>query len=221
MTLTYAVMRAGRKAIVLLGLALVAWAAPFTASAAERLVLAFGDSLTAGYQLPAADSYPVRLADALKAKGITARVHNAGVSGDTTTAARARLGWVLASLKGKPDLVILCLGGNDSLRGIDPKATRANMEAMLAELGKRRIRVLLVGMLAPPNMGSAYARDYNSIFPQLAKHHGSLYHPFMLQGVIAQPRLLLADGMHPNPAGVGVIVRNLLPLVLSALEKKS
>jgi acyl-CoA thioesterase I len=191
------------------------------AQAAEKLVLAFGDSLTAGYELTITDSYPAQLQSALRAQGMKVRVHNAGVSGDTSTGGRARLAWVLAALKAKPDLVILCLGANDSLRGVDPKLTRANMEAMMAELKKRGIRVLVAGMLAPPNMGKDYARTYNPIFPDIAKRFGAGYYPFLLDGVAAQPKLLLADGMHPNKAGAAVIVKRIAPMVRKQLEAKS
>ena len=197
---------------------LVAWLAPSGASAAEKLVLAFGDSLTAGYELPSGKGYPGQLEALLRAQGIAVQVHNAGVSGDTTNGGKARLGWVVGALKAKPDLVILCLGGNDSLRGIDPKLTRANLDAMLGDLKKRGIKVLLAGMLAPPNMGADYAKAYNALFPALARQHGVLFYPFLLQGVAANPKLQLDDGMHPNVAGAGVIARNLLPLVSKALK---
>jgi acyl-CoA thioesterase I len=193
----------------------------FPAQAAEKLILAFGDSLTAGYELPQADSYPSQLQAALRGQGVAVRIHNAGVSGDTSSGGRARLPWVIASLKTPPDLVILCLGANDSLRGVDPKLTRINMDAMMAELKKRKIRVLLAGMLAPPNMGKDYANHYNGIFPQLAKRYGANYYPFFLDGVVANPKLLLADGMHPNKQGVAVIVKKIAPLVRKSLELKS
>jgi acyl-CoA thioesterase I len=193
----------------------------FPAQAAEKLILAFGDSLTAGYELPQADNYPAQLQLVLRGQGVAVRVHNAGVSGDTSTGGRARLTWVVAALKTPPDLVILCLGANDSLRGVDPKLTRINMDAMMAELKKRKIPVLLAGMLAPPNMGKEYARSYNMIFPQLAKRYGAFYYPFFLEGVATKPKLLLADGMHPNKQGVAIIVKKIAPLVRKSLESKS
>ncbi len=204
---------------LLLGLGLLLAARP--ALAAEKLVLAFGDSLTAGYELPPSDSYPAQLQTSLRSQGIGVRVHNAGVSGDTSSGGRARLGWVIAALKVQPDLVILCLGANDSLRGVDPKLTRANLDAMMAELKRRKLRVLLVGMLAPPNMGKDYARAYNPIFADLAKRYGAGYYPFMLDGVAANPKLLLADGMHPNKKGVAMIVSKLAPKVRKQLEARS
>jgi acyl-CoA thioesterase I len=188
--------------------------------AAEKLILAFGDSLTAGYDLPASDSYPAQLQAMLRAQGLAVRVHNAGVSGDTSSGGRARLGWVVTALKTPPHLVILCLGANDSLRGLDPKLTRRNMDAMLAELKKQKINVLLVGMLAPPNMGKDYAKSYNMIFPELAKKYSTAYYPFLMNGVVTKPALLLADGMHPNKQGAAIVAKNLLPLTLQSLAQK-
>jgi acyl-CoA thioesterase I len=185
--------------------------------ARERLILAFGDSLTAGYELPPSDSFPAQLQTALRAQGLSVRVHNAGVSGDTSTGGRARLSWVLASLKAKPDLVILALGANDALRGIDPKATRTNVNAMAAELRKRGIPVLIAGMLAPRNMGSDYARAFDPIFRDAAKAHGASLYPFFLDGVATNPKLNLSDGIHPNKQGVAVIVQRMLPAVRRAL----
>ncbi len=188
------------------------------AQAAEKLVLAFGDSLTAGYGLKPGESFPAQLQAALAQRGIAARVHNAGVSGDTTTAGRARLGWVLASLRTKPDLVVLELGGNDMLRGLAPAQTRANLDAMIAELKRRGIPVLLAGMRASPNMGKAFQAQFDSIYPALARKHGVSLYPFFMTGVAAQRPLLIADGIHPNPRGVAVIVRGILPFVARSLR---
>lgn len=188
------------------------------AAAQQRLIVAFGDSLTAGYELPASDSFPAQLEAALKRQGMNVRVHNAGVSGDTTSGGRGRLNWVLASLKAQPDLVILGLGANDALRGIDPKVTQANLDAMLTELRRRNIPVLLSGMLSPPNMGSRYAREFNAIFPTLARKHGATLYPFFLDGVVADPKLNLTDGIHPNRQGIGVIVQRMLPTVRKSLN---
>jgi len=186
---------------------------PATAQAADRLVLAFGDSLTAGYQLPPGQGFAPQLEAVLKKQGIAARVHNAGVSGDTTAQGRARLAWVLAALKAKPDLVIVELGANDMLRGLDPQQAEANLDAMLAELSRRRIKVLLAGMIAPPNLGPDYARRFNPIFARLAQKHGATLYPFFLQGVVDKPALHIGDALHPNRAGVAVIVRGILPQV--------
>jgi acyl-CoA thioesterase-1 len=190
------------------------------ALAAERLVLAFGDSLTAGYGLKPAEAFPAQLERALRRDGLAVRVHNAGVSGDTSAAGRARLGWVLNGLKAKPDLVILELGANDMLRGLKPAETRANLEAMLVELKRRRVPVLLAGMLASPNMGPDFRRDFDRIFPDLARRHGARLYPFFMKGVAGQRPLLLADGMHPNARGVSVIVRGIAPQVKVALGPK-
>jgi acyl-CoA thioesterase-1 len=188
------------------------------AAAKEKLILALGDSLTAGYQLKPGEAFPAQLQAALRREGRNVRVHNAGVSGDTTAQGKARLNWVLASLKQKPDLAIVALGANDMLRGQPPAMARANLDAVLTELGRRGIPVLLAGMMAAPNMGADYAKDFNAIYPALAKKHGAILYPFYTQGVTANPELLLADGMHPNPAGVRVMVRNILPTVRKALE---
>lgn len=184
----------------------------------ERLVLAFGDSLTAGYGLPPAQSFPAQLQAALRKNGIAARVHNGGVSGDTSAVGKARLGWVLASLKAKPDLVILELGANDMLRGLSPAQTRSNLDAMMAEFKRRNIPVLIAGMRASPNMGKTYQAQFDPIFPALARKYGASLYPFFMAGVAAQKPLLLADGMHPNARGVGVIVRGIYPQVAARLR---
>ncbi len=186
------------------------------AQARQKVVLTFGDSLTAGHGLPAADAFVARLQAALRAQGRDVQVKNGSVSGDTTAGGRARLAWTLS---GQVDLVILELGANDGLRGVDPAETRRNLDAMLTELGKRKITVLLAGMLAPPNLGPDYARDYNSLYPDLAKKHGVALYPFFLAGVAAQAALNQPDGLHPNAAGVQVIVDAMTPHVLELLDK--
>jgi acyl-CoA thioesterase-1 len=189
------------------------------ATAREQLILAYGDSLTAGYQLKPGDSFPAQLEAALRKEGRTVRVHNAGVSGDTTAQGKARLPWVLNSLKAKPDLAIVALGANDMLRGAPTATARTNLDAILAELRKRNIPVIVAGMLAAPNLGASYGREFNAIYPTLSKKHGAALYPFFTNGVTAQPKFLLADGLHPNPAGVGVMVRGILPLVRAKLPK--
>lgn len=189
------------------------------ALAAEKLVVAFGDSLSAGYGLKPAESFPVQLEAALRRSGTPARVHNAGVSGDTTAQGRARLGFVLRSLKAKPDLVILQLGGNDMLRAIDPAQTEANLSAILADLKKRGIPVLLAGMLAAPNMGKAYQTRFDGVYPKLARQYGVKLYPFFLNGVTANRTLLLKDGLHPTGKGVSVVVAGILPQVKRALDR--
>ncbi|MBX9989441.1 arylesterase [Phreatobacter oligotrophus] len=190
--------------------ALVA-ALPATAQTARPVtIVALGDSLTAGYQLPPADAFPVKLQAALRAKGIAATVENAGVSGDTSSGGLERLDWAVGD---GVDAVILELGANDALRGIDPAITRRNLEAIIAKLKERNIPILLTGMIAPPNMGSTYGAAFNPIFPELAAKHGLIFDPFFLEGVAAERDLNLADGMHPNGRGVDVIVRRILPKV--------
>lgn len=186
---------------------------PVAAQAADKLVLAFGDSLTAGYRLPPGKGFAPQLEAALRKAGVPARVHNAGVSGDTTAQGKARLSWVLASLKAKPDLVIVELGANDMLRGLDPGRAEANLDAILAELSKRRIKILLAGMVAAPNLGADYARRFDPIYRRLAdKYHAALY-PFFLQGIVGDRSLHIGDAIHPNEQGVSVIVRGILPHV--------
>ena len=188
-------------------------------AAPPRLILAFGDSLTAGYLLKPAESFPAQLETALRAQGRNVVVRNAGVSGDTTAQGRARLGWVLAGLKAKPDLVILQLGANDMLRGQPPAAARANLDAILGEFAKRGVPVILAGMFASPNLGAAYAREFNAIYPDLAKSRGATLYPFFMAGVVGGKGLQLADGLHPTRAGVAVIVRGILPTMTRALDK--
>ena len=201
----------GMLAIVLLG------AAP--AMAADKMILAFGDSLTAGYGLKPTEAFPAQLEASLRRDKIAVRVQNAGVSGDTTAQARARLDWVLRSMKQRPDLIIVQLGGNDMLRGIDPAQTRANLSAILAELKKRKMPVLLAGMLAAPNLGSDYGKRFNPIYPALAKQYGAGLYPFFLKGVTGNPALQLPDHMHPTGKGVAVVVRGISPSVKKALGK--
>ena len=195
------------------------FAVPVSAATQPRTILAFGDSLTAGYQLRPAESFPAQLEAALRKQGRAVTVHNAGVSGDTTTQGRARLNWVLTGMKVKPDLVILELGANDMLRGQSPTVARANLDAMLTEFGKRGIPVVLAGMLASPNLGAGYGREFNAIFPDLAKQHKAVLYPFFMNGVLGGRGLQIGDGVHPSAAGVAVIVRGILPTVTAALDR--
>ncbi|PQM27834.1 arylesterase [Sphingopyxis lindanitolerans] len=190
-------------------------AAPIPANA--PLIIAFGDSLYAGYQLGPKEGLAPQLQAALAADGVAARVQNAGVSGDTTAAGRQRLAYVLDHAKAKPALVLLGLGGNDMLRGIDAAQTRANLDAMLAELKKRGIPVVLTGMVAAPNMGPDYARKFNPIYPELAAKYDTSLYPFILDNVVGKPELMLGDHIHPNAEGVKIVVAGLAPLVESAL----
>ena len=187
----------------------------------ERLVLALGDSLYAGYGLEQDESFPAALEKELEGRGLAVRVVNAGVSGDTTAGGLRRLEFTLDGLQRKPDLVLLGLGANDVLRGFDPAETRRNLEAMLQELQNRGIPVMLTGMMAPRNMDSAYIREFESIYPELAERYGAELDPFFLEGVITRQDLLLQDGMHPNASGIDLIARRLAPQVAERLEAEA
>ncbi len=182
-----------------------------------RLILAFGDSLYAGYGLDRGRSLPDAVQSALRRDGINATIVNAGVSGDTSAAGRQRFAFALDNLPRKPDLVLIGLGGNDVLRQIAPAETRANMAAMMEEAKRRAIPVMLTGMMAPPNLGPDYTAQFNRIWPDLAKtYHAPLY-PFILDGVIGDTRLMQADRVHPNRSGVDRIAARLSPQVSKAL----
>ena len=179
-------------------------------AAAERPVhiVVLGDSLSAGLGLPAQDTLPAKLERALNANGHNVTIGNAGVSGDTAAGGLARLDW---SVPDGTDAVILELGANDALRGADPKQTRAALDAIIRRLTERRIAVLLAGMLAPRNLGEDYARAFDPIYPELAAAHGLILYPFIADGVAGDRALNQADGIHPTPAGVDVIVARMLP----------
>lgn len=199
-------------------LLLLALAIPMGLSAAtakETRLLAFGDSLTSGWGLAARDAFPAQLERALHAIGRkNVRVIASGVAGDTSAGGRARLAWSLAD---RPDAAIVELGANDGLRGIDPASTYGNLDAILAELKRRGIPVLLAGMYAPPNLGSEYGEAFNAIYPRLAERHGVVLYPFFLEGVAVEPALNQPDGIHPNGDGVAVIVERILPYVMRVL----
>jgi acyl-CoA thioesterase-1 len=187
-----------------------------TAAIARPLkLIAFGDSLSAGYMLPDAAAFPNVLEKALRADGFDVSVVNAGVSGDTATGGAARLAWTLGD---GADGVILELGANDMLRGTDPAVTEAALDGMLATLQARGIKVLLAGMLATPSLGRDYVQKFEAIYPHLAKKYDVPLYPFFLEGIATEPGLKLADGLHPNPAGVEVIVKNILPSVETLLR---
>jgi len=188
------------------------------AFAAPATILAFGDSLFAGYGLSPADGFPAQLERALRDGKHDVRVINAGVSGDTTADGVARLAWSLAD---KPDLVLLELGSNDALRGLDPDRARANLDTLLGQITAAHIPVVLVGMLAPRNLGPAYQAKFDPIYPDLARKYGVPLYPFILDGVALDPTLSQADGMHPNSKGVAIIVNRMLPLVEKALPSKA
>ncbi len=184
--------------------------------AEDFTILAFGDSLTAGYCLPPEQGFTHQLEQELKRLGHNVTVINGGVSGDTTSGGLARLEWLLSA--GRPDLVILELGANDALRGITPEITRANMERMLSILEQAKIRTLVAGMIAPPNMGDEYGREFNRIFPELSKKYNDGLYPFFLEGVAGNPELNQSDAIHPNSDGVAVIVKNIIPYISEYLQ---
>jgi acyl-CoA thioesterase-1 len=189
------------------------------AAAQERDVhiLAFGDSLTAGYGLPSGQGFVPQLEDMLRRNGVRARVTNAGVSGNTTANGRARVRWTLDGLKVKPDLAIVALGANDMLRGYPPSQTREDLDFILGEFKKRDIPVLVAGMLAPPNLGQRFMSDYNKIFPDLARKYDAPLYPFFLAGVAGISALNLPDRVHPNFQGIKRMVSGITPTVLKAL----
>jgi len=180
-------------------------------------ILALGTSITQGYGLPPGTDFTVQLQAALKREGIDAVVTNAGVSGDTSAGGLARLDWSLAD---HPGAVIVELGGNDMLRGIPPAETEKNLRAILARLKSAHVPVLLTGMHAQRNLGADYVKQFDGIYPRLARETGVLFYPFILDGVALNPKLNQADGMHPNPAGVKIVVARILPLV-KKLAKES
>lgn len=204
---------------MLAALAAAALAAPARATPAAPLVLAFGDSLSAGYGLDPGLGYIPQLQSMLRRHGIAATVADGAVSGDTSSAGRARLGWTLDGLPARPDLVLLELGGNDMLRGLDPDLTRANLDAMLAELRRRRLNTVLVGMRAAPNLDPAYRRRFEAIYPDLAKKHGVTLIPFFLDGVAAVPGKTQPDAIHPTFEGVKTMVMTTLPVIRRALGR--
>jgi len=184
--------------------------APATASAKPVKMVVLGDSLSAGLGLSASAAFPARLQKALGDKGIKVDMINAGVSGDTSSGGRDRLDW---SIPEGTEAVILELGANDALRGIDPAVTRAALSDILTQLKARKIAVLMCGMLAPPNYGPEYAARFNAIYPELSKSFGVPLYPFFLEGVAAEAKLNQPDGLHPTAEGIDVIVKNMLPMV--------
>ena len=178
-------------------------------------LMIFGDSLTAGYGLKRSDSFSEKLSNALKSKGRNVRIILSSVSGDTTAGGKARLDWALIE---KPDAFLLELGANDGLRGIDPSVSRENLESIIKKLKKNRVKTLIVGMFAPPNLGKEYSREFNNIFSSLAKKYSLLFYPFFLEGVAANPQLNQADGIHPNPKGVDEIIKRMLPIVMKLVR---
>ena len=208
-------------AIVQFGALLLAAGAPTAAAPApggDVHIFALGDSLTAGYGLPRRQGFVPQLEAYLRRQGIRARITNAGVSGDTAAQGRQRLAWTLQGLKQPPQLAIVALGANDMLRGLPPQQTRAELDAILADLKGRGIGLLLSGMVAAPNLGPDFAAEFNGIYPQLAGKHGAALQPFFLEGVAAQQALNQPDGIHPNLQGVKIMVAGITPAVIEALR---
>jgi acyl-CoA thioesterase-1 len=184
-----------------------------------KLILAFGDSLYAGYGLAPHEGFSASLEAALRRGGAEVRVHNAGVSGDTSAAGLDRLDFTLGGLPKTPDLAIVGLGGNDMLRGLDPALTKSNILSICRQLRRRGVPVVLTGMLAAPNLGQDYARRFNAIFPEVAEQCGASLYPFFLQDVVTDRSLMLEDRIHPNGAGIQRIVAQIEPLVSRELKK--
>ncbi|MFO1153797.1 MAG: arylesterase [Rhodospirillales bacterium] len=195
--------------------------AALPAKAAEPVrVLVLGDSLTAGYGLPRGEGFTVRLQQALAAQGLSVDVINGGVSGDTSAGGRARLAWMLGNTPAEqPDAVIIELGANDGLRGVDPNVTYGNLDAILGELKRRNIPVLLTGMYALPNYGADYGRRFAAVYTRLVEGYKVPFYPFFLDGVAGIAALNQADGVHPNAAGVDEIVRRITPAVVTFLRE--
>ncbi|MGS4887541.1 arylesterase [Roseibium sp. MB-4] len=194
------------------------WLGTSTAKAADLKLVVLGDSLSAGYQLQAGEGFPEQLQKALDARGHSVDVVNAGVSGDTSSGGLSRLDWSVGT---DADAVIVELGANDALRGIQPDLTRNNLTQIVKRLTDKDIAVLVAGMLAPRNLGEDYAASFDPIYKDIAEAHGALLYPFFLEGVALNPDLNLADGIHPNAEGVGVIVENILPTVEELLVQAS
>jgi acyl-CoA thioesterase-1 len=201
-------VKVARRFIVFMGMIISFVTAALAAPAHPITILAFGDSLTAGYGVKTSESFPAQLQMALQAKGHKVTVTNAGVSGDTTTGGLERLDWALDP---KPDAVILELGANDALRGIDPKVPRENLDKMLAALKAKNIPVLLTGMKAPNNWGDDYVKSFDAIYPDLAAKYGVPLYPFFLEGVALDRSFSQPDGLHPTAKGVAEIVKRILP----------
>ncbi|KZB52749.1 arylesterase [Thalassospira xiamenensis] len=193
-------------------------AANSAAGNAPQTLMLYGDSLMAGYGLSHEDGFAPRLEAALRDAGHNVKVVNSSVSGDTTAAGLSRLEWALVD---DPDVVLLELGANDALRGVEPSQTRENLDAIIGKLRDRDVAVLLAGMMAPPNMGKEYGAEFNEIYPELAAEYQLAFYPFFLDGVAADSSLNQDDGIHPNADGVKVIVERILPQVINVLEADS
>ncbi|WP_368744766.1 arylesterase [Desertibaculum subflavum] len=185
------------------------------AAARETLVVALGDSLMAGYGLDPEQALPARLESKLKADGLTIRIQNASVSGDTTAGGLARLDWAMAD---KPDFALVALGANDMLRGLDPAQMRANLDKILTELKARGIKPILFGMRAQRNLGTDYVNEFEQVYADLARAHGVPFYPFLLEGIAMQPGFNLPDGLHPNARGIDVLADRIAPFLERAIR---
>jgi len=201
--------------LVALALCMALPGGPASAAAGERVIVCFGDSLTAGLGVAPAEAYPARLAARLEAEGYRYRVVNAGVSGDTTAGGLRRLDW---ALRLEPDIVILALGANDGLRGQDLRAVRANLDALVERFQRAGARVLLAGMRLPPNYGRPYADEFRRMYEAVARQHRAALMPFLLDGVGGTPRLNQPDGIHPTAEGHRVIAERLWPYLRPLLS---
>ena len=202
--------------VALLVLGAVTFAFPSTTKATDTLrILALGDSLSSGQGLLSEDAFPSQLERALVNRGIFAKVTNAGVSGDTSAGGLSRLDWALSE---GFDGVIVELGANDGLRGLDPKETLKNLDSILSKIKQKNIAVLLTGMQAPPNLGAEYGEEFTAIYPYLATKYDIIFYPFFLEGVAAVDAFNQKDTIHPNSEGVAVIVKNILPYVIKMVE---
>ena len=197
---------------------LFAFAGAARGAESERLIVCLGDSLTEGYGLAPERAFPSLVERMLRDRGHSVRVTNAGISGSTSASAVSRLRWQLRS---RPEIVVIALGGNDGLRGVDVAATRANLSAAIELAKENGARVLLAGMKLPPNDGRDYTASFEAIFPALARQHGVALLPFLLEGVAADPALNLPDGIHPNERGAEIVARNVFTALLPMLEKKA
>lgn len=196
------------RRLLLIAIVLIAFASPAFAKTARIVIL--GDSLTAGYGLDPGEAFPVKLEAALKARGHDVQIINAGVSGDTSTGGADRVDWVLGD---DPDAVIVELGGNDALRGVSPEQTAIALERIMTAIEAKKLPALVAGMMAPRNLGADYIAAFDPIYPRLAEKYGALLYPFFLDGVAGDPKLNQPDGIHPNEAGVAVIVERITPKV--------
>jgi acyl-CoA thioesterase I len=208
-------MRALRAAAIALALGLLAVSAQPT-PATERVIVALGDSLTAGFGVAPEEAWPALIETRLKREGYQYRVVNAGVSGDTTAGGLRRVDWVL---RNRPDVAVVALGANDGLRGLGTDAMEMNLLGIVERLRAGGARVLLAGMEVPPNYGAAYARAFRGVFPDVARRTGAALMPFLLDGVAADPRLNLSDGIHPNAAGHRAIAERVWPYLVALLAR--